>query len=110
MNKYIAIVMSILSNPGGVLLVDEIENGFYYKFLTPMLRTIIKLCDDENVQIIASTHSYEFLQALLPIIEEGEKEEHFSLLRATREDTQCTLKYIRGTAYRAALEQGFEVR
>ena len=109
MNKYLSIVLSIIVNPGGALLVDEIENGFYYKFLTPMLRSIVRLCEQHNVQMIASTHSYELLQALLPVIEE-EREETFSLLRTVRDGNESKLEYIKGSSYRAAIEQGFEVR
>jgi predicted ATPase len=110
MNKYLSVVLAILANPGGVVLIDEIENGFYYKFLSPMLRTIITLCEEHKVQLIASTHSYEFLQALAPIIEERNMEENVALLRMTRKNNESTIKYIKGESYEAAIGQGFEVR
>jgi len=110
MNKYLALILSIFSNRGGVVLVDEIENGFYYKFQTPMLRSIVKFCEQENVQLIASTHSYELLQSLIPVVEEADREETFSLLRVFRDGNRSEVKYIRGSSYKAALEQGFEVR
>ncbi len=112
LNKYLSIVLAILENNGGAVLVDEIENGFYYKALTPMLESIISLCEEHNVQLIASTHSYELLQALVPVISNGkEREEHLSLLRLTMmEDGHSEVKHIRGASYKSAIEQGFEVR
>jgi AAA15 family ATPase/GTPase len=65
LNKYLSIVLSILSNKQGSVLIDEIENGFYYANLPVILDGIFDLCDQEQVQLIASTHSYEFLQALV---------------------------------------------
>ena len=113
MNKYLSIILAIIANPGGVVLVDEIENGFYYKFLVPMLRNILTLCEEHNVQLIASTHSYEFLQSVSEIIDEDDKDElqeHVTLLRISRVSGESTVKAIRGLSFRSAVEQGLEVR
>jgi AAA domain, putative AbiEii toxin, Type IV TA system len=110
MNKYIALVVSILANPGGLILIDEIENGFYYQFLVPMLSSILNLCEQEKVQIIASTHSYEFLQSLRTVIEAGKTEEQVSVFRLSRNGSESVVKYIKGASYTAAIDQGFEVR
>jgi AAA15 family ATPase/GTPase len=111
MNKYLAILIAIASNPGGVVLIDEFENGFYFKNLTPFLRSIYTFCEQLNVQIIASTHSYEMLQAMIPVLAEDEtREDRITLLRAERIGREATVKRIEGSSYRAAVEEHFEVR
>ncbi len=116
MNKYLSIVLSIVSNPQGVLLIDEIENGFYYRNLPVIVRSIIDLCNEYEVQIFATTPSYEFLQVLAQIVDEAEesgldKAEHFTLMRLERSAAyQPTLKLVSGETYKAAIDQSFEVR
>jgi len=111
MTKYFSILIAIASNPGGVVLIDEFENGFYFKSLTPFLKSIYKFCEEQNVQIIASTHSYELLEAMMPILEEDEsREDRVCLLRAERTGRESTIKRIEGVSYRAAIEEHFEVR
>lgn len=85
LSKYVEIVQSILSNPGGAILIDEIENGFYYNNLADLLRNIIKLCDEQRVQVFATTHSYEFLQVLADVMDSANKgADAFRLLRLER--------------------------
>ena len=115
-NKYLSIVIAILTNPGGVVLIDEIEDGFYYKNLPVILRTLVDLCIQYEVQLFATTHSYEFLQVLSRVIEEAETREEglaqdFTLMRLERSNTYDTsLTLVRGDTYKAAIDQSFEVR
>jgi AAA15 family ATPase/GTPase len=101
----------IASNPNGVIVIDEIETGFYYEVLDKVLR---KICDfaeqeDNNVQVIATTHSYELLSAFASAMEG--REEDFSLLRSSQSDSgAASIKISRGTAAVSAIRQHLEVR
>jgi predicted ATPase len=109
LNKYVMLLISIAANPGGVMLIDEFETGFYYKNVSTILSSIFEFCKRHNVQIVATTHSYEFLQALLPIMKREEESEHeFVLLRSERARAGCTVKILGEPA--AAIESNFEVR
>ena len=48
---------------GGVLLVDEIENGIHHSIVTDVWRFILSAAQELDVQVFATTHSYECLQA-----------------------------------------------
>jgi hypothetical protein len=50
-------------NTGGVALVDEIEDGIYYKRLADLWRAIYEMAKQYDIQIIASTHSAECVTA-----------------------------------------------
>ncbi|RKX91268.1 MAG: hypothetical protein DRP84_11865 [Spirochaetes bacterium] len=54
--RYISDIMSV---PGGVVLIDEVENGLHYSKLTNIWKVIGRLAKDYDVQIFATTHSLE---------------------------------------------------
>jgi ABC-type glutathione transport system ATPase component len=108
-NKYLAILLAIATNQNGVVLIDEIENGFYYKTLPRILGSIFDFCESNSVQIFATTHSYELQKALLDAVVKGNEEEVL-LLRAERMADQTNIKRISGSSYRSAIELNLEVR
>lgn len=57
--KLINICISILANPNSIMLIDEIENGFHYSMHKKIWKVIFKTSKISNVQVIATTHSYE---------------------------------------------------
>jgi len=108
-NKYLSILLATKQYENGVVLIDEIENGFYYKNYHDVISGIIQFCMESNVQLFASTHSYEFLQAVAAVMEK--KEPSFSFLRTRhRHDGSCTVTTISGKASKAQIEQDIEVR
>jgi ABC-type lipoprotein export system ATPase subunit len=109
MAKYFSILTAIASNPNGVVVIDEIEGGFYYETLSTVLKSICDFADDHKVQIIATTHSYELLDAFASAMES--REEHFSLMRSARiEDGEADISITRGAAAVSAIRQHLEVR
>jgi predicted ATPase len=106
-NKFLGIILSIISNEGGVLLIDEIESGFFYKDQTKLLTELVRLCKAYSVQLFVTTHSYELLQSLVPVMEGADD---FTLLRMERGGNQPIIRLSHGENYKAALEQSFEVR
>jgi AAA15 family ATPase/GTPase len=91
-----------------VVLVDEIENGLYYKTMTKVWNTLFNFAEVNNTQLFASTHSLESLKALLPVLKGNE--DKFSLIRTRYEDGVTTAKQIEGKYFESALEEGLEVR
>jgi AAA15 family ATPase/GTPase len=57
------IMLRIASNQHGILLIDEIENGLHYSTLTRVWRAIAQAARDFDVQIFATTHSWECILA-----------------------------------------------
>jgi predicted ATPase len=109
MTRFLSIMLGVASNPGGVLLIDEFEVGFYYATLPKALDEILSFCDEYNVQIIATTHSYEFMQTLVPLINKRKDAgNEFCFLRTTRTDGESQIKLLENAP--AAIESVFEVR
>ena len=65
MVKILSIISSIQYINNGILLIDEIENGLFYSSLRILWGAIINACEKNDVQIVATTHSYENIKALM---------------------------------------------
>ncbi len=63
MTRLASIVLKIAANAHGVVLVDEIENGLYHAVMEPVWTAIGQAARLFDVQIFATTHSWECLQA-----------------------------------------------
>jgi len=108
-SKLLSMLLQTCYVPNGVCLIDEIENGFYYKALPKMWEVVTYLCEQCNVQLFASTHSEECLKYLEPIL--AKKPDEFRLLRIkTLENNEHTVKVFGGKDIAAALETGTEIR
>lgn len=58
-NRVFGIILSVVNAAGGVLLVDEIENGLHYSVLTDVWKVIFRMAKQLNVQVFATSHSWD---------------------------------------------------
>lgn len=63
MRRLLSIVLAIANAAGGTVLIDEIENGLHYSVLEPVWQAIAEAAERSNVQVFATTHSFECIQA-----------------------------------------------
>ncbi len=61
-----------------LLMIDELENGLHYTAVNPLLRVLLSLSQDSDVQVIASTHSVGVLKSLLDVLGEDKFAKHRS--------------------------------
>jgi hypothetical protein len=80
-NRLFGVILSLCNARNGVLLVDEIENGLHYSVQTEIWRTIFRLATDLNVQIFATSHSWDCVRAFQQAA--GDSPEHGVLVRLT---------------------------
>jgi len=110
-SKFATYALGILANPRGVVLIDEIEDGVYYKNMPDVWRSLVAMALREEVQLIVSTHSYEFLQSAAPILAREEIAKESQLLRAEIDkDGNSVIRKIAAPALEAATSRDFEVR
>ena len=107
-NKLLSILLGIACFPRGTILIDQIEDGFYFDRMSSIWNTIYRFAKDNDSQIFATTHSMEFLKATRESMHG--KEDDFSLLHAQRDNGSCNIRTIKGKFLEASLEQGIEVR
>ena len=63
MTRLARLVLAIAASPGGLVLVDEIETGLHHTVLSDIWRAVDEAANEFETQIVATTHSYECLQA-----------------------------------------------
>jgi AAA15 family ATPase/GTPase len=107
-NKLIGILLGIATQKGGVILIDEIENGFYFDRLPPIWKLITEFAVLYNVQIFASTHSWECLQAAGNFAKNANKENNFTLIQSRNEAEE--FRVHSGEAFISAINHQIDVR
>ncbi len=61
--RLLSIIVTIANQKNGFIFIDEIENGFHNKTLKVLWETIFDTAREYNVQIFATTHSYECIKS-----------------------------------------------
>ena len=109
MHAVSAIVLGLAGVSGGVLLVDEIENGLHYSVLPDVWRAIAHAATELDVQVFATSHSHDCVEAAYEATA-GMPEETFLYHRLDRieGDIECQTYSERGLEI--ALQTGNEVR
>ena len=63
MGRFLSMALAFYQAREGMILIDEVENGFHYTVLPEVWRNLYKLSKDFNVQIFATTHSRKCIVA-----------------------------------------------
>ena len=100
--KIFDIIAAMFQCENGVLLIDEMENGFHYQSMPILWRAIIQTAKELNVQVFATTHNIDTLQAVNAVLQEDAYKEMQSQWRAftMRKFSEGVLK-----AYKHTYEQ-----
>ncbi|MBM4038359.1 MAG: ATPase [Planctomycetes bacterium] len=111
MGRLAGLVVAIGDAQDGVVLVDEIENGLHHSILPNVWRVVAEAARQFNVQVFATTHSYECIAAAhKAFAEDLPYQDEFRLHRLDRvKDETVAVTYDRETLA-AAIEMGWEVR
>ena len=78
MVRTLAVALAVADSSNGTVFIDEIENGLHYSSLGIMWKAVLGLARKFNVQVFATTHSYEALRALA---ETGDEEDDIRVFR-----------------------------
>ncbi len=110
MHRILALAMSAVTAQNSVLLVDEIDTGLYYRVQTDMWRLLIDTAQRLNVQIFATTHSWDCVAAFQEALGQQPSDDVGCLFRLQRrDDTIRAIQYDRDDLA-IAVREGIEVR
>lgn len=102
----VRLLTTMLHCRDGVLLIDKVENGLHYSFF-PMLWSVINEASKQfNVQVIATTHSFECVFAALDLPDFSEFRYH----RLDRDESSVRCVTYDRDAVATAAEFRFEIR
>jgi AAA domain, putative AbiEii toxin, Type IV TA system len=106
--RLLFIALSLAKVKGGVLLIDEIETAIHTEALCSSFAWIVQWCKQMNVQLFATTHSLEAVDALLATTESTTD---LVLYRLEKEESQTkTVRIERDRLQRLRENLGQEVR
>jgi AAA15 family ATPase/GTPase len=107
--RLLSIIAIISDCQNGILLVDEIENGFHYSSLEILWRAILKTAELYNVQLFITTHSQECIAALSSVYSKNQ-DDNIRLYRIEKtENSHKVFKYS-PEMITAGMESNYEVR
>ncbi|MGI4869931.1 MAG: AAA family ATPase [Janthinobacterium lividum] len=112
--RLLLLIASIVNSKGGLVLIDEIDNGLHYSALRVLWKGILYAARKHNVQVFATTHSAEALRHLTWVLDEEENASFrddvaaYTLIRA-KDDTVRSFRYDY-EQLDFALEHDMEVR
>ena len=111
LNLLLAIILAIYETSGGVVLIDEIENGLHYSTQEILWRAIFEAAIAFDVQVFAATHSYENVKAFSAAYEKlNDKGDKIRLFRIENEKDEVRLIDFNHEMIDMAIERDWEVR
>ncbi len=84
MNRIADFLLRIVNNKNSILLIDEIENGIHYENQEDIWKILFELCKEHNVQLFATSHSYEMIEAFKNIIINNDFQEYAGYFEMAR--------------------------
>jgi hypothetical protein len=109
MNRLLDIAVGLGAVPGYTLLIDEVETGLHYSVMPDVWRAIAQAASELDVQVFATTHSHECVEAAYEATE-GMPEDTFLYHRLDRVDEGIVCRTYRREVLAAAFETELEVR
>ena len=69
MRRVLALSLSLVRTANGFLLLDEIDTGLHFSAMEEMWTLVVNAARESNVQVFATTHSYDCIQGLAAFVE-----------------------------------------
>lgn len=61
--RLLQLILALVNARGGILLLDEVENGIHYRVQPDLWRLIFTVAAELDVQVFAATHSWDCITA-----------------------------------------------
>ena len=108
LNRLFGIVLSLVNAKDGLLLIDEFENGMHHSVQTDVWRAIFKLASRLNIQVVATSHSWDAIEAFQKAASEDPEEG--VLIRLSRKGEDIIPTLFREDELAIATRERIEVR
>jgi energy-coupling factor transporter ATP-binding protein EcfA2 len=109
MNRMFGISLALVSARNGMLLIDEIESGLHYSVQPNVWRLVFEVARRLNVQVFATTHSWDCITAFQQAAREYEQDEGL-LIRLTEKKGKIVADSFDENELEIAAREEIEVR
>jgi predicted ATP-dependent endonuclease of OLD family len=104
-----SILLALTNAKDGVVLIDELENGFHFSVLEKIWLSMAELVENNGTQIFITSHSYECIRSALNAFE-AHPSIDFRLHRLDKKTDRTELFTFNQEQLKAAIDTGWEVR
>jgi len=101
---------AILEQQGGLVLIDEIENGIHYTALEKVWREIGHAVGEAGAQVVASTHSHECVRAAYTAFRDNPEALQLLQLRSGDDSPAAIAVHYDSETLKGALDLGLDLR
>ena len=107
--RLFGVALALANSKDGFLLIDEAENGIHHSIQRDFWTMILKAAHQNNVQVIATTHSWDCVTGFAMAASEIEEVDGALVRLEKKGDDVRAVEYLEDDLDVAA-EQGIEVR
>ena len=108
-SRMFSIAVSMGAARGGMLLIDEIENGLHHTVLRDVFSNLLSMAKNFDVQVVATTHSAECIDAAFHALGRGD-EGDFTFHRIDQSERGTKAFHFDREMLETAAEFAMEVR
>lgn len=108
-NRILSIILAMVNAEGGYFLLDEFENGLHYSVQTALWKAIFHLAEKLNIQVFATTHSWDCIESFSEVLEALDTDEG-NLIRLDRKDGKVQAVYFDRSELHTATRRNIEIR
>ena len=111
LRRVLVILCAISERQNNIILIDEIENGLHYSSLSLLWKAVFKAAHENKVQIFATTHSDECINAYAKeYADQYSDNDDIRLFRIDRKGNQHKAYIYNFKMLLDSVENDFEVR
>lgn len=107
--RLFGVAVALAGAAGGLLLIDEAENGVHHSLQHEYWRLVLRAAADNNVQVIATTHSWDCIRGFASASYENDDVDGV-VVRLERDDGGLRAVEYSEEELETATAQGIEVR
>ena len=109
MSRLLALSLGLIHKADGCVLIDEIDTGLHWTVMEDMWRLVVETAHRSNVQVFATTHSYDCIRGLGSLVRSRpDLADDLAIHKMHRSLAKSVC--IPGTEIAVAVEQDIEVR
>ena len=107
--KLLILLILLNASDAEIILIDEIENGFHHSIIPDVVKVLVKAATDHNKQIVATTHSYEFVKKAVEGLKD-EPNDAMSFIRLGKHEGRCFSVPIDKEKLEGIIDSDWEIR
>jgi ABC-type branched-subunit amino acid transport system ATPase component len=107
--KLLSIMLAIATSRGGIVLIDELENGVHYSVHPKLWPLLITFSKQYDCQLFLTTHSYELIKSLKGAVED-KNNDYLSYVRLDSSQVPILPKTYQMDMLFSAIERDWEIR